>query len=77
MYGMEQVWNRNQKEIVGDTSLQMLKMSRAPGIQIYHVTALPTARELELDGLQGHFQPRPFKDSVIPVTQDPVCLGIP
>jgi len=47
---MEQVWNRNHKEIVGDTSLEMLKMPRAPGIQIYRVTALPTARELELDG---------------------------
>jgi len=51
MWGMEQVWNRNHKEIVGDTSLDMLKMSRALGIQIYHMTALPTARELELDGL--------------------------
>ena len=48
---MEQVWNRNPKEIAGDTSLQKLKMSRAPGIQIYRVTALPTVRELELDGL--------------------------
>ena len=62
---MEQVWNRNHKEIVGDTSLQILKMLRAPGIQIYRVTALPTARELELDSLSCHFQPKSFKDSVI------------
>ena len=48
---MEQVWNRNHKEIVGDTSLDMLKMPRAPGIQIYWLTALPTPRGLELDGL--------------------------
>ena len=48
---MEQVWNRNPREIAGDPSLEMLKMSRAPGIQIYRVTALPTARELELDSL--------------------------
>ena len=51
MWGMEQVWNRNPREVAGDTSLEMLHMSRAPGIQIYRMTALPTARELELDGL--------------------------
>ena len=32
-------------------SLQMFKMSRAPGIQIYSVTALPTARELQFYSL--------------------------
>jgi len=45
------VWNRKPREVVAASSLEILKMSAAPGIQIYCVTALPTARELELDDL--------------------------
>lgn len=39
------------REAVDAPSQQMFKMSRASDIRIYWVTALPTAREVELDGL--------------------------
>ena len=38
-------------------SLEMFMMSVAPGIQIYHVTALSTPRGLELDDLYGSSNP--------------------
>ena len=48
---MELVRNRLPREDGTAPSLEMFEMSRAPGILIYCVTALPTARQMELDGL--------------------------
>ena len=45
------VWNRQPREFVASPSLEMFMMSVATGIQIYRVTALTTARELEFDRL--------------------------
>ena len=48
---MELVWNRQPRDDVAAPPLQMFKMSRAPGILIYCVTALHTAREVQMQGL--------------------------
>jgi len=67
-------WNRLPKEAVDAPSLEAFKarLDVALGSLVCWLATLHIAGGLERDDLQGHFQPRPFCDSMILQTGVPL-----
>jgi len=67
-------WNRLPKEAVDAPSLEAFKarLDVALGSLVCWVATLHRAGGLKLDDERGHFQPRPFYDSMIPDYQSVV-----
>jgi len=60
-------WHRLPSEVVDAPSLEVLKtrLDGAVSNLVKKEVSLPYSRGLELDDLKGHFQPKPFYDSMI------------
>ena len=60
-------WHRLPREVVAAPSLAVFKarLDGAWSNPVWWKVSLPMAEGLERDDLQGHFQPKPFRDSMI------------
>jgi len=60
-------WHRLPSEVVDAPSLEVLKtrLDGAVSNLVKKEVSLPYSRGLELDDLKGHFQPKPFYESMI------------